>query len=189
MDLRPYRLQGEKLLSPKRWEHCQAVARLARELAEKHGADPDKAELAGLIHDLTKEFPESRQLQMLELSGIIGEEHPLPDECHALTGFLYARDSLGVRDPEVLDAIRFHTAGRAGMSLVERAVFAADKFSYDRTYPDVEEYRALAFADLDESLIAFFAFQIPRRIRQRRPLIPDCVYCYNWLLRERGGTV
>lgn len=170
---------GERMLSPERWAHCQAVARLGRELAERHGADPAKAEQAGLLHDLTKELSEGEQLQMLEASGIVCP--PLEDG-HALTGFLYARDRLGVRDPEVLDAIRYHTAGRSGMCLLEKVVFAADKFAYDRAYPRVEEYRFLAFADLDGSMLAFFENQIPRRIHQRRPLLLDSIRCYNWLL-------
>ncbi|MFX5747733.1 HD domain-containing protein, partial [Acinetobacter baumannii] len=38
-------------------EHVLNVAALAEALARRHGADPDKARLAGLLHDAGRRFP------------------------------------------------------------------------------------------------------------------------------------
>ena len=48
-------------LSEYRRIHSLNVAKEAVRLAEKYGADPEKARLAGLLHDITKETPDDLQ--------------------------------------------------------------------------------------------------------------------------------
>lgn len=178
-----YRALAQELLSPKRYRHTLAVERLARELAQRHGADVQAAGEAALLHDLMKERTVSELLQTIGNSDILQSNSPdtNPGALHALAGFCYARDRLFVEDGDVLNAVRYHTTGRADMSLLEKVVFAADKYSYDRSYRGIEDYRTLAFQDLDESLLAFFDFQIPKQLRLRERISPDSIRCYNSL--------
>ncbi len=131
METEDLRALAGELLGEKRYVHTLAVARLARELALCYGADPQAAYQAGLLHDLMKERTVPELLQKIESSGILIDKEPPgqmnPGALHALAGFCFARDTLFVKDEDVLNAVRYHTTGRAGMSLLEKVVFAADK--------------------------------------------------------------
>ena len=59
------------MLADKRYHHSLCVAKEAVRLAKRYGADEKKAELAGLLHDITKEIPADKQLKMLEGFAII----------------------------------------------------------------------------------------------------------------------
>ena len=146
-------------LTPKRFTHSLNVMERAVELANIHGADPRKAELAGLIHDIEKNTPLKILLQTLEKSDILLSSADLasPPIWHAPCGFLYARDALGIRDEDVLNAIRYHTTGRAGMSKLEKVVYLADLTSADRDFSDVKKVRKLSEQDLDGAL--FYSLQ------------------------------
>jgi len=190
METEALRALAEKFLGEKRYAHTLAVARLARELALRHGADPQAAYQAGLLHDLMKERTVPELLQKIESSGILIDKEETPEQMnpgalHALAGFCFARDELFITDEDVLNAVRYHTTGRAGMSLLEKVVFAADKYAYDRTYAGVESYRAMAFAGLDESLLAFLEYRIPRHIKLRELLSLDSIRMYNALCAAR----
>ena len=77
-------------LTPKRFAHSLNVMERAVELANIHGADPQKAELAGLIHDIEKNTPIKILLQTLEKSDILLSSVDLasPPIWHAPCGLL-----------------------------------------------------------------------------------------------------
>ena len=62
---------AKKNLSPKRYEHTCNVRKLAVKLAKAHGADEKKAALAALLHDIAKELPRDRLLQIFTENAII----------------------------------------------------------------------------------------------------------------------
>ncbi len=73
---------------------------------------------------------------------------------HSKAGSVLARTKYGVTDKEVLDAIRYHTTGRPGMTLLDKIVFVADYMEPGREEaPDLAEVRPLAFQDLDQALL------------------------------------
>ncbi len=115
-------------LSAGRFKHTQGVAQTARELALQFGADPDKAELAGWLHDIAKEYKAQKLLEEarrfnLEIDFI---EIKSPQLLHARVGAELARERFGINDDEILDAIRQHTLGKPNMSLLEEILFVAD---------------------------------------------------------------
>ena len=48
----------QSLVRPERMEHIRRVAELAREIARNNGLDPERAYLAGLLHDAARDLPE-----------------------------------------------------------------------------------------------------------------------------------
>ena len=52
-------------------------------------------------------------------------------------------------DKDIVNAVSYHTTGRAGMSTLEKIIYIADAVEPGRFYPGVEEIRAMAFKDLD----------------------------------------
>ena len=63
-----------------------------------------------------------------------------------------AQQEFGITDPEILDAITYHTTGRGGMTLLDKIVYLADKLEPARTYADLTRERILAETDIDEAL-------------------------------------
>ena len=127
-------------LSNKRCRHVLNVRETAVKLAKQYGADVRRCEIAALLHDITKEMERGKQLQMLEASGIMSDMVVLksPPLYHAYTGAIYVEKTLGIADETVLNAIRYHTVARAGMSKEEKIVYLADAISKDRSYSGVE---------------------------------------------------
>ncbi len=147
-----------KQLPPKRLAHSLGVSETAAELAAKYGADVAKARLAGLLHDCARGMPNNLLLKVAAESGIVvlGVEQLEPVLLHAPVGAFIARRDYGVDDPEVLAAIRWHTTGGPGMSLLDEIIFLADYIEPGRSFPGVERIRALAAASLPEALLAAY---------------------------------
>lgn len=115
-------------LSEKRYNHTLGTADCAKELAKKYNLDPNKAYIAGLLHDCAKCFPNEKLLEIIK-------EHLHVEECemlnyktlHAPVSAYIAKNEFEVTDAEILSAIRWHTLGRLDMTDFEKIVFLADK--------------------------------------------------------------
>lgn len=168
-------------LSDERYIHSLNVAYCAKELAEKYGADPQKAYDAGLLHDSCKDLPKIEQLQYLKQNHIelTPTELAAPKLFHAICGTVFAEKELGVTDPEILSAIRYHTTGKAGMTLLQKIVFIADFISADRDYPGVNVMRKKAAKSLDSAIIEGLSFTIRELVENERPVHTDTVEAYN----------
>ena len=185
-----YRAEIEKRLSEARFIHSLNVADEARKLAERYGADPEKAYTAGLVHDIMKDAPKDVQREYVIRS--VGEDDPVLMSqkalWHAIAGAYVLEHELGERDGEILLAVRYHTSGRAGMTLLEKIVFTADFISADRSYPGVEDMRERASRSLAEAMEEGLNFTIKDLCGKRRPIYRDTVDAYNDAVfaREQG---
>lgn len=155
IDLSFDRLRGESLLlhKEKRVKHVLGCSQTAWELARLHGADPEAARRAGILHDVTKALSGSDQLLLCRVYGIeldaFEREHP--KLLHAVTGAAVAERVFG-ESPEVVQAIRWHTSGKADMTTLEKIIYVADYMEPNRDFPGVERLRQLAWSDLDAAL-------------------------------------
>ncbi len=171
----------EGRLTKNRFIHSLNVAESAKELAVIYGCDPEKAYTVGLIHDCCKDMPSGLQLSYmiengLELSAF---EIDVPKLYHAMCGMVYANKEFGVVDPDMLNAIRYHTTGRSGMSVLEKVVFIADFISAERDYDGVEIMREKAKRSLEEAIVEGLGFTIKDLIERERIIHPDTVAAYN----------
>lgn len=153
--LRVYRQASKALVDSERYEHILGVEKAASALAKRYGADEYKARAAALLHDITKQKTLREQLNLADKFGIIeGKDfEEIPQIAHAFTGSAYAEHRFYVTDAEILNAVRFHTTGRANMSLLEKIIFLADVVEEGRTFAGVEALRAAAFRNLDEAML------------------------------------
>lgn len=166
-------IQGR--LSPRRYAHSINVQRRAARLAGIHGADWYRAAVAGLVHDICREEPEGWQLKYLRAHDILLDDFTLrhPMVWHAVTGAAYLYHEIGLRDTPVLDAVRFHTTGRGGMSLLEKVVFLADVTSADRDFPGIRELRRLSEEDLNHAMYQCIHREVCRTVDAGKPVIGD----------------
>lgn len=144
----------KKRMNEHRFEHSLNVAKRAAFLAKKYGADPEKAEFAGLIHDVCKGIPNEEQLAIIKNEGVELDVETMasPALWHSIAGAIYSEHELGVTDKDVLNAIRYHTSGRGNMSILEKVVYMADLTSAERNYPDADYTRKLTDYSLDEGI-------------------------------------
>jgi len=174
-------------LTEQRFIHSLNVADMAQKLADRYDADREKAYFAGLVHDSTKNIPDNEQLQIMKNGGIIltSEEKSNPSLYHSISGSVYVRDELKCFDDEIISAIRYHTTGKANMTLLEKIIYVADFISAERNFNGVEYMRKLAFEDLDKACLFAVDFSIPNLIGRRVVLHPDTVALYNDLIMKK----
>lgn len=143
-------------LSSKRFAHTLGVARAAVALAERYGEDPEEAYLAGLLHDCAKEIPLSQMQQLVDKSGLTIDVDMYVNGAllHGVSGAILARSRYGVINPHILEAIRYHTTGRVGMTPLDMIIFLADYIEETRDFPGVAELRQIAFEDLEAGVLA-----------------------------------
>ncbi|MBQ7302750.1 MAG: nicotinate (nicotinamide) nucleotide adenylyltransferase [Clostridia bacterium] len=173
-------------LTEKRFAHSLAVADRAAFLAEKYGADVQKARKAGLLHDIMKDTDRNTQLQILQEFGILIDTatKASPPLWHAVSGAAFLQHILHI-DEDIVTAVRYHTTGRAGMSLLEKIVYLADFTSADRTYPDVEKMRVLSEQDMTAAMLFALQYTVTDLANREKPIHPDTVYAYNELVCEK----
>lgn len=138
-------------LKPSRYEHTLSVARTALRLAPVYGVEPARAELAALLHDCAKYMPlqQMRKLVKAHVPDADDLEMEAVSVLHAPAGAVHAWMEYGVRDPEILSAIRKHTIGDASMSALEALIYTADFIEPLREdFPGLARARELAETDL-----------------------------------------
>ena len=174
-------------LSEYRRVHSLNVSAEAVRYAEKYGGDVEKARLAGLLHDVTKETDFDTQLQIIENGGIMLTEleKRSPKLWHAISGACYVRDVIGIDDEDIFNAIRFHTTARAGMSQLEKIIFLADFTSAERDYPDIDVIREHAEYSIEEGMLYGIKFTIGRLVGRGDLVSPDALSAYNDILLNK----
>ncbi len=146
----------KKEMDDSRFEHTLGVMYTCAALAMRYGYDLDKAMLAGLMHDCAKCMPNAKKLKMAEKHHLhISElERKNPFMLHAKLGAFLAKKKYDIEDPEILDAIRWHTTGRPEMTMLDKIVYIADYIEPKRDKaPHLPRIRQMAFQDLDQALI------------------------------------
>ena len=140
-------------LSDKRYEHSIGVAEVAYSLALCYGVDKDRAYLAGLLHDIAKEFSEEENLYYINK---YNKQYLLEKRdkkvLHADVGALYLKDKYNI-DDEICNAVRVHTTGDSNMSIFDKIIFVSDKIERNRSYSNVNEIRRKAYLDIDDALV------------------------------------
>ena len=167
-------------LSPRRRDHAHRVAAEAVVLARRFGAPVDKAELAGLLHDLCRELPDDETLAAAAKYGIPVGAVEARRPRKILHGPVAAAELAGRGlDPDVVRAIALHTVGDAGMTVLEKCVYLADYCEPSRHFSGVDDVRALAEASLDGAVGAAARLSLLDLIGRGRGVVPGALRLYN----------
>ena len=140
-------------LKSKRLKHTYGVAAEAKKLAERYGEDPDKAELAGLCHDMMRNISPEESAELVKRYGLPEKLADNPNLAHGKIAAKVLADIYGMQDEDLLNAVRYHTTGRKGMSRLEKILYLADAIEPGRDYPQVGALREAAEEDLDKACI------------------------------------
>ena len=143
----------EKELSAGRYIHTLGVAYTASCLAMAHGIDDLESTMtSGLLHDCAKAMRSGvgAICEKAHLNVTAVERSNPTALLHAKAGAYLAEHKYGVRDEDILNAIRYHTTGRPNMSRLEKIIYIADYIEPGRKQiADLDLIRRLAYQDLD----------------------------------------
>jgi len=143
------------MIKPSRYLHTIGVAETAVRLAGRYGIDPQRARLAAMLHDCAKSLPHADMEDLIHDAGVDvdGDELTLNPVIHAPAGAVLAQREFGVKDPQIISAIRNHTLGGPGMTDLDRLIYIADFIEPNRkSFEGLEEVRRLAETDLHAAL-------------------------------------
>lgn len=178
----------EKSLKVRRFEHTLRVTDEAEKLAQRFQEDVKKARLAAILHDYAKYRPVDEMRSTIVAEGLEEELLNYGDEIlHAFVGSYYIEMELGIQDRDVLNAIKYHTTGRAGMTTLEKIVFIADYIEPGRTFQGVEDIRKIADSNLDKACFLALRNTISFLVQKKLPVYPATFEAYNELARNLEG--
>ncbi len=112
--------------------HTESVVQWALRLADQFEADPESAATAAWLHDVSKVWSPTTQLEAAPLLGIdiLPEERKAPSLIHQKISRVFAEALFDIDSPEILNAIRCHTTSRPGASRLDDITVVADKLSW-----------------------------------------------------------
>ncbi|WP_117169163.1 bis(5'-nucleosyl)-tetraphosphatase (symmetrical) YqeK [Paraliobacillus sediminis] len=166
-----------------RYEHTIRVADTAIALAKHYGQPVDKIELAAIFHDYAKYRDLDEMKRWIETSTTLPKdllEHHT-ELWHGPVGALLVEREVGVTDRTILQAIHWHTTGKAFMSTMEKIIFLADYIEPGRKFPGVEAVREQAKQNLDYALFLALKNTIQHLITHNQKIYPDTIHAYNYL--------
>ncbi|GAB6180037.1 bis(5'-nucleosyl)-tetraphosphatase (symmetrical) YqeK [Desulfotomaculum defluvii] len=183
-------MENLSLIMPeKRFRHSVGVADTAEKLAKKYGSDPFKARIAGLLHDIARDFDDNEMLQRAKKFNLAVSEYgfAMPLLLHGPVAAVMAREEYGITEPEILNAIALHTVGSEYMSQLDKIIFVADKIEPNRRHAGVDEIRRQANKDLDAALLSCFDESIRYTLKLGCLLHPTSVKARNSILVDQGS--
>ena len=177
----------KKHLNEERYNHSIGTMEAAVELARMLNLDENKAQIAGLMHDCAKCFPNDKLLKIIhdELTDVQDSELVNYKTLHAPVSAYVAQHEFGITDPEILSAIRWHTLGKVEMSNFEKMIFLADKIEKSRHNEEFRnECMALVAMKNGLSLAMFRCYQetIKSLVDRKLAICHVTISVYNDLL-------
>lgn len=177
-------------LHHRRVPHVLGTEAEAVRLAERWGGgDPElirKARRAALLHDCTKRLDMEEQKALCARYGVgldLLEQREIK-LLHAKTGAAVAEHVFG-EEPEIVEAIRWHTTGKADMTLLEKIIYLADYIEPTRHFPGVEDLRRRCREDLDGGLLMGLEMTVDEMTERGSPIHHATLEARDWLKGQR----
>lgn len=185
-----------QLMSDYRYNHTLSVVNECKNLAKLFNIDDKKLVIAAYLHDITKEMPIDRQLSLCEEMGIEVDKDTLnsPKTLHSFTApALIMRDFHKYADEEILSAVRYHTTGRANMTLIEKLLYLADYIEPTRIFNDCKKIREYFYTNtcdiqkrLNDTIVLSLKYTISDLLEKGEFIHPKTLECYNALVKMTG---
>lgn len=176
-------------LPEKRFNHVVGVMNTAVVLAKQYGVPEEQARIAAILHDVVKFADREWMRSIIEKESmdplLLDYHHEL---WHAPVGAYVANYEFGVKDEAILDAIRYHTTGRAGMSDLEKIIYIADMIEPSRKFPGVDRLRAMKNDGLDRLMEASIRQSIEFLASKNQPVYPDSLKCLEHFEQQKGNV-
>ena len=171
-------------LSEYRARHILEVEKMAARLGELYlpKIKLNKLRAAALLHDITKELKTDEQIKLCEKYRIELSESDMnsPKTLHAITAAAVIPEKYPeFADDKIISAVRWHTTGKAGMSVFEKLIFLADYIDMSRSFEDCVTLRNFFWNSAPEDM------DMPSRNELlRQTLLQACDFTLRSLEKE-----
>ncbi len=174
----------KKTLPPKKYNHTLGVIKSAIILAKKHSVDVEKAEIASLLHDISKHMSLGEMKKYIKDKELIASYGYSKNILHGFAGSSYANAELHITDPDILNAIKFHSIGRKGMSPLEKIIYIADAIEENRNYPYIKEIREKVKISIDEGILLETKYKLNHLLEVGAIIHPNTIEMRNSILEN-----
>jgi len=176
----------KKNLNEKRLNHVYGVVETAQIMAQRFGSNPEKAKIASLFHDMFRSTPVdvlNMYVRQLNLDPVFLDNANL---AHGPVAAVIMERDYGIHDEDIINAVRYHTTGRDGMSVLEKIIYLADAIEPGRNYPGVDKIREAAEQSLDDACLLSMERSI-KYIRERGLFLHGDTIKARDYLKEKGA--
>lgn len=148
-----------KRLPAKRAQHAVFVAEYISSFAERAGVDRNLAVTAALLHDICRTLDNTEMLRRARAYGISMTELYLkkPSLLHGPVAAEELRQEMGINEPDVYEAVYWHTTGRPGYCRLGQALYVADFAEPSREYEQAQVTRELLRKESFEAALRYAA--------------------------------
>jgi predicted HD superfamily hydrolase involved in NAD metabolism len=176
----------EEKLGKKRYKHSLRVLKTALELGKTYGEKQENIEVAALLHDYAKELTLDEAYKLMKRHGISADKNPIIslDLIHGELASLIAKDEFGIEDIDIINAIKYHTTGRAGMSRLEKIIYLADTIEPARDFENLGKIRQTAHVNLDKAVLMAMDSTLEYLIKTGETIDTDTIDARNYIIRE-----
>lgn len=184
LSIEEMKLYLEKNLMEKRYIHILGVAETAKKLAKLNGVSEEKAEIAGLSHDIAKNLSKDKMEELIRenkvsLSHI---EKNSPNLWHSIVAPIEAKNKFGIEDVEIIDSIRWHTTGKIDMPILTKIIYIADMIEPGRDFDGVEDLRRVTFENLDRGVYKGLSSSIEVLLKRNLLIDENTIQARNYFL-------
>lgn len=175
-------------LMEKRYVHTLGVAETAKKLAKLNGISEEKAEIAGLAHDIAKNIPKDKMKEIIKENNIILSkiEEVSANLWHSIIAPVEANGKFKIDDEEILDSIRWHTTGKENMSVLTKIIYIADMIEPNRNFEGVEELKKVTFENLDRGVFLGLTSSINVLLKQKLLIDENTMRARNYFLFDKN---
>lgn len=170
-------------LSEKRFKHSEGVVKRAIEYAQIYNVDIDIVKLVAIAHDIAKELTNEEIQEYIQKYNIVLDEVEKinHDLIHAKIGAYICKNEYNFTE-DMFNAIKYHTTGRAGMSILEKIIYLADATEEGRTYCP-STYIDIIKKDINQGMVEICKWVINRILEKNKIIHIDSVECYNYYVK------
>ena len=172
----------KKSLSAHRWKHTVGVAVMAAENCTRYRVPERDAVKAALFHDCAKELQKDSAL----LSGCSIPVDVPPPVVHQFTGAYLAEHKYGIKDENILNAIKYHCSGREDMTPLEKLIYLSDMLEDGRDYDGVQNLREIFKKDKNEALFIALKRQLNHLNSSGFPVYSLTQKAYDYLKEHKN---
>ena len=146
----------KSMVKPSRYEHSVSTAEMAERMCREYGENPRLGYLAGLVHDICKDFDSKKMLALAKQDGkpISDIEMDKKNLLHGRAAAVFLETEYGITDVKLLEAVQNHTFGAPGMASLGKILYAADKIEPTRPHITKERIESLFEKELDDFVLS-----------------------------------
>lgn len=173
-------------LSEKRFNHSEYVVKRALEYAQVYNVDFNTVKLVAISHDIAKELTRDEINEYVKKYNIELDEIEKTngDLLHQKIGAYICKYEYGFTE-DMFNAVRYHTTGRANMSILEKIIYTADATEESRKYC-YSTYVHIIKNDIDQGVLEICKWVINRLIETNKVVHLDSIECYNYYTKNKN---